>query len=275
MTKLNRKKKKSVSPKVIRAAYTNITELAKLKRPTTPTEETINNWIKELDTVQFLIFFELWYNKRFKEIDPDIFKSKDLTDGTLNITPAIWERKTNAEGIRVLKGQNGGVYVQPLIAMHFDLFLSPKLNLMVIKTYLRFLDKTGGITTVGVSSEERREYNDAHTNMMESFEMRLHENKVPLQKRIYYRAVFVNYINKLVYGKTAGEWKDQNPFLALRGENIRSNPSAAELKMTTMLSKRADHLLGQRKGFKDIKYDLKISEQNYRVEWPSLFNDGE
>ncbi len=275
MYKLNRKKKKSVSPKVIRAAYTNINELAKLRRPTTPTKETINKWIIELDTVTFLIFFESWYNKRFKEIDSDIFKSKDLTNSTLNITPAIWEGKTNAVGIRVLKGQNGGVYFHPLIAMHFDLWLSPNLTFMVIKTYLRFSDKTGNITTVGALSEERRENNDAHTNVMESFEMRLHENKVPLQKRIYYRAIFVNYINKLVYGKTAGEWKDQNPFLALKGENIRSNPSAAELKMTTMLSKRADYLLKEQNSFKDIKYRLKISEQNYRFEWPSLFNDGE
>ena len=108
--------------------YVSLTELARNKTEKT-TGYTIQMWLKDSGTVDFLTLWENKHNENFLSIPVEL----------KSLTPKIWINETNSIGIVSRQGKNGGTYAHREIAMHFMCWLSADVKLNVIEKYLEVI----------------------------------------------------------------------------------------------------------------------------------------
>ena len=109
--------------------YISLTELARSK-PQKSTGYTIQMWLRDSGTVDFLSLWENKYNKKFLPISVELN----------TLTPKLWIKGTNSIGIVSRQGKNGGTYAHKEIAMHFMCWLSAEMMLNVIEKYLEVMN---------------------------------------------------------------------------------------------------------------------------------------
>lgn len=126
-----RKKKIEANKKLAERnpGYVSLTELARTKSQKS-TGYTIQMWLRDSGTVDFLT---LWENKHNEK-----FLSTPIQLNTL--TPKIWIKETNSIGIVSRQGKNGGTYASKEIAIHFMCWLSADMMLNVIEKYLEVMN---------------------------------------------------------------------------------------------------------------------------------------
>ena len=109
--------------------YISLTELARSK-PQKSTGYTIQKWLRDSGTVEFLTLWENKHNKKFLPISVELN----------TLTPKIWIKETNSIGIASRQGKNGGTYAHKEIAMHFICWLSADMMLNIIEKYLEVMN---------------------------------------------------------------------------------------------------------------------------------------
>ena len=109
--------------------YVSLTELARGKIEKS-TGYTIQMWLREKNTVDFLSLWENKHNKKFIAV-PVVLNT---------LTPKIWIKETNAIGIVSRQGKNGGTYAHKEIAIHFMCWLSADMMLNIIEKYLEVMN---------------------------------------------------------------------------------------------------------------------------------------
>lgn len=197
--------------------YISITDLARYKDKDR-TDYIIQNWMRTTNSLLFLGTWEYLNNENFNSIEFDGFKNESGTNAFV-MTPKKWIKATNAIGIISKQGRyNGGTFAHPDIAFEFASWLSPEFKLYLIKEF------------------ERLKYNEAYQQKIEWSATRLlskvnyivhtdaiKEYIVPTltEEQIkYVYAEEADVLNVALFGKTAKEWRDENPGLAKNG-NIR------------------------------------------------------
>lgn len=108
--------------------YISLTELARSKSQKS-TGYTIQMWLRDSGTVDFLTLWENKHNENFLSIPVEL----------KSLTPKKWINKTNSIGIASRQGKNGGTYAHKEIAMHFMCWLSADVKLNVIEKYLEVI----------------------------------------------------------------------------------------------------------------------------------------
>ena len=109
--------------------YISLTELAKSNMKKS-TGYTIQMWLRDSGTVDFLALWENKHNEKFISIPVELNA----------LTPKIWIKETNSIGIVSRQGKNGGTYAHKEIAMHFMCWLSAEMMLNVIEKYLEVVN---------------------------------------------------------------------------------------------------------------------------------------
>ena len=122
-----RKKKKELKVNLAQQnpEFVSLTELARNKTNKL-TGYTIQMWLRDSGTVDFLTLWENKHNSKFFEA-PIVLNT---------LTPKIWITKTNATGIVSRQGKNGGTFAHKEIAIHFMCWLSANMMLAVIEKYM-------------------------------------------------------------------------------------------------------------------------------------------
>ena len=125
-----RKKKREVRNDLLEQnpGYISLTELARSKSQKS-TGYTIQMWLKDSGTVDFLTLWENKHNENFLSIPVEL----------KSLTPKMWIKETNSIGIVSRQGKNGGTYAHKEIAMHFMCWLSADVKLNVIEKYLEVI----------------------------------------------------------------------------------------------------------------------------------------
>ena len=125
-----RKKKREIKSTLAEQnpGYISLTELARSKSQKS-TGYTIQMWLRDSGTVDFLTLWENKYNENFLSIPVEL----------KSLTPKMWINKTNSIGIASRQGKNGGTYAHKEIAMHFMCWLSADVKLNVIEKYLEVI----------------------------------------------------------------------------------------------------------------------------------------
>ena len=108
--------------------YISLTALARSKSQKS-TGYTIQMWLRDSGTVDFLTLWENKHNENFLSIPVEL----------KSLTPKIWINETNSIGIASRQGKNGGTYAHKEIAMHFMCWLSADVKLNVIEKYLEVI----------------------------------------------------------------------------------------------------------------------------------------
>ena len=161
-------------------------------------------------------------NSNFNCIEFDAIKNASGTNRFI-LTAKEWIERTGAIGVISKAGRYGGTYAHKDIAYHFGMWLSPEFNLLVVKEFDR------------LKAEEQKQIGWSAKRELSKINYRIHtdaikqnlipEEVTPCQASIIY-AEEADVLNVAMFGKTARQWRDENP--ELKG-NIRDYASINEL----------------------------------------------
>ena len=114
--------------------YISLTDIARYKSDD-PTA-TIQNWMRNKDTIEFLGLWERLNNPTFKPIEFEGFKIQAGANA-FTMSPKKWIENTNAIGIISKSGRYGGTFAHKDIAFEFASWISAEFKLYIIKDYQR------------------------------------------------------------------------------------------------------------------------------------------
>ena len=208
--------------------YICVTDMAKAKEGNARAADIIKNWIRSRTTLEFLGTWEQMNNPNFKVVEFDHFKMQAGLPSFV-LSPGQWVAKTNAIGMFVKSGRYGGTYAHKDIAFEFGSAISPLFKLYLIKEFQRLKDEE--------NSRLKLEWNLQRTISKINYQIHtdaIKENLIPpeldKQQINFIYASEADMLNMALFGKTAKEWRDENPNTS---GNIRD---AAALEQLVVLS---------------------------------------
>jgi hypothetical protein len=188
--------------------YISLTDIARYK-DLERTEIIIQNWIRNRNTIELLGFWEQLYNPDFKHIEFDVFrKQAGLNSFTLN--PKQWIEKTNAIGIISKAGRYGGTFAHKDIAFEFASWISIEFKLYIIKEFQRLKE----------DENDRLQLNWDLQRTLAKVNYRIHTDAIKdmiIPKLLEQKDIHLVYANEAdllnvaLFGKTAQQWRDENP----------------------------------------------------------------
>jgi len=142
-----------------------------------------------------------------------------------------WIQKTNAIGIRSSAGRYGGTFAHKDIAFEFASWISPKFKLYLIKEFQRLKD--------GENDRLKLEWNFQRTLAKVNYHIHtdaIKDNLIPKeltkQQINFVYASEADMLNMALFGKTAKEWRDENP---IAKGNIRDYAAIEQLVVLSNL----------------------------------------
>lgn len=190
----------------------------------------ISDWLRNRNTVEFLGVWESVHNPSFNYGEyATIRNSAGLNNYRVSVKE--WLKKTNAIGLRAMAGRYGGTYAHADIALEFGLWISAEFKVYLIKEFQRLKNQE--------YSALKEEWNIHRTLSKINYYIQtdaIKEFMVPkdlsntLIQKIY--ADEADLLNVIIFGKTAKEWRNENPDL---DGNIREHSSIEQLLILTNL----------------------------------------
>ena len=187
--------------------FISLTDIARYKSDD-PTA-VIQNWMRNRDVIEFLGLWERLHNSDFKPLEFEGFR-KQAGANAFTMSPKKWIEATNAIGIVSKSGRYGGTYAHSDIAMSFATWISPEFQLYIMKDYRRL--KTDENSRLSLNWNLNREISKLnyriHTDAIK-------DNLIPPEltsaQVAYTYANEADMLNVVLFGKTAKQWKDDNP----------------------------------------------------------------
>ncbi len=220
--------------------YISLTDIAKYKSD--EPNDVIRNWMRGRDVIEFLGLWEILHNPNFKPVEFDGFKN-EAGANAFTMSPKKWIDSTNAIGIVSKAGRYGGTYAHSDIAFEFASWISPEFKLYIIKDYKRLkFDENSRLSLNWNLNREIAKLNyKIHTDAIK-------ENLILpelTQKQISFAyASEADLLNVVLFGKTAKEWRDENPE---RKGNIRDEATINQLLVLANLESYNALLISQEK----------------------------
>ncbi len=115
--------------------YVSLTDIAKKASEAKPAN-TIQNWMKNANTLRYLSTWEKVHNPNFKVIHLDDFIIQS-TDNRFIISPQKWIETTEAIGMTSKSGRYGGTFAHQEIALDFCYWISPEFKVYLNKEFIK------------------------------------------------------------------------------------------------------------------------------------------
>jgi len=209
--------------------YISLTDIAKYKNSLEPFS-IINNWMRNRSTIEFIGLWEKINNPDFKPIDFERFRN-EAGSNYFVLSPQRWIESTNAIGIISKSGRYGGTFAHKDIAFEFASWISSEFKLYLITEFQRL--------KIEEMSTKKLEWNLQRTLAKINYSIHtdaIKETLIPPiiiknQTSIIY-ASEADMLNVALFGKTAKEWRDENPD---KEGNIRDYATLEQLIILTNL----------------------------------------
>ena len=203
--------------------YFSLTDIARYKNQEEP-RFVIQNWMRRIDTIQYLGLWEQLNNPKFNRVEFDTFRS-EAGHNYFTMTPKKWIEGVNAIGIVSKAGKyNSGTYAHKDIALQFASWISPEINLYIIKEFQR------------LKAEEQKQLDWSVKRELAKINYRIHTDAIkdsiiiPLEiskeQATFVYASEADVLNVALFGMTAKEWRDKNPD---KKGNIRDYAEVSQL----------------------------------------------
>jgi hypothetical protein len=204
--------------------YICLTDMANAKQVDSRAADTIKNWLRTRYTLEFLGTWEQINNTNFKVVEFEHFKTQaGLPSFVLSVSE--WIEKTNAIGITVKKGKYGGTYAHRDIALECGSAISASFKLYLIKEFQRLKEE----------ENDRLQLNWNLQRTLDKVNYRIHTDaikEISVPKLLAQKEISLVYaneadiLNMALFGKTAQQWRDENP--SAKG-NIRNKATIEQL----------------------------------------------
>ena len=191
--------------------YISLTDLAKYQNEDDPSG-VIRNWMSNKNSFDFYNLWEELHNEYFNSVESHRIKIDEVGYNRFTMTPNRWKKDFNAIGIIPSSGKYSiGTFAHPDIAFEFASWLNTEFKLYLITEFERLKQNESYQNKINWSV--RREL--AKTNYKihtDSIKENIIPNLTEKQKQYVY-ANEADILNVALFGKTAKEWKDENPNL--------------------------------------------------------------
>ena len=188
--------------------YFSLTDIARYKNPEAP-RFVIQNWMRRIDTIQYIGLWEQLNNPNFNRVEFDTFRS-EAGHNYFTMTPKKWIDGVNAIGIISKAGKyNGGTYAHKDIALQFASWISPEINLYIIKEFQR------------LKADEQKQIGWTVKRELAKINYRIHTDAIkdniiiPLEitkeQASFVYASEADVLNVALFGMTAKQWREENP----------------------------------------------------------------
>ena len=202
--------------------YISLTDMATAKEGDNRSADIIKNWLRNRYTIEFLGTWEVIHNPNFKVVEFDHFRmSAGLPSFVLSASE--WIERTNAVGIIVKKGRYGGTYAHKDIAFEFGSAISVPFKLYLIEEFQRLKTEEQKLLGWSAKRELSKINYRIHTDAIKTH---LLPAEITREQASYVYADEADVLNVAMFGKTARQWREENP--DLKG-NIRDYASINEL----------------------------------------------
>jgi len=188
--------------------YFSLTDIAKYKNPEAPAE-VVKNWLRRKDTIEFIGLWEKLNNQNFNVVEFDQFK-KEAGFNYFTLSPKKWIDGVNAIGIVSKAGKyNSGTYAHKDIALQFASWISPEINLYIIKEFQR----------LKVTEQKQLGWNMKRELAKINYRIQtdaINENiiiprEISKEQASIVYADEADVLNIALFGLTAKQWREQNP----------------------------------------------------------------
>lgn len=219
--------------------YISLTDIARFKNPDEP-KDVVKNWMRSRSTLEFLGLWEQLNNPDFKGVEFDSF-IHEAGSNTFTLSPQKWIANTNAVGLISTSGRYGGTFAHKDIAFEFASWVSAEFKLYIIKDYQRLkADENSRISLAWNVNRIISKINyKIHTDAIKD---NLIPQLVSNQQQAFTYASEADLLNVALFGKTAREWKEENP--EAKG-NIRDETTIQQLIVLSNLESMNAELIKQ------------------------------
>jgi len=198
-----------------------ITDIAKFKNPDAP-RDIIKNWMRSKNTIELLGLWEKLNNPNFKQVEFDLFRNEAGYNHFV-LSPQKWISTTNAIGLQSKSGRYGGTYAHIDIALEFASWVSVEFKFYLIKEFQYLKSQQAKELDWNIKRKLTKINYRIHTDAVK--ENLIPQNLSPKQTSFVY-ASEADVLNMALFGKTAKQWRDENPD---KKGNIRDYADVSQL----------------------------------------------
>ena len=183
--------------------YISLTDMLKAKDG----DFFISDWLRNRNTVEYLGIWERVHNPDFNYGEFATIKSLAGLN-SYKISVKEWVEKTNAIGVTAKAGRYGGTYAHADIAFEFGMWISAEFKVYLVKEFQRLKEHENKELDWDVKRLLTKINYRIHTDAIK--ENLLPESLTPQQISFVY-ANEADVLNMALFGKTAKQWRDENP----------------------------------------------------------------
>ncbi len=220
--------------RVTKEDYISLTDMLRSKDG----EFFISDWLRNRNTLEYLGIWERVHNPDFNWGEFAIIKSQAGLN-SYKISVKEWVAQTHAIGIQAKAGRYGGTYAHPDIAFEFGMWISAEFKIYLVKEFQR------------LKAAEHKQLGWDVKRQLTKINYRIHtdavkENLIPpalTQQQIsLVYASEADLLNMALFGKTAKQWRDENPD---KKGNMRDYANVSQLVCLANLETLNAHLIQQ------------------------------
>ena len=199
----------------------------------------ISDWLRNRNTLEYLGIWERVHNPDFNWGEFATIKSQAGLN-SYKISVKDWVAKTQAIGIKAKAGRYGGTYAHADIAFEFGMWISAEFKIYLIKEFQRLKEQEQQQLGWDIKRQLTKINYRIHTDAIK-------ENLIPPQlskqqiSLVY--ASEADVLNVALFGKTAKQWRDENPN---KDGNIRDYANVSQLVCLANLEAINAHLIQQK-----------------------------
>jgi hypothetical protein len=206
--------------------YISLTDMLKAKDG----DFFISDWLRNRNTVEFLGIWESVHNPDFNYGGFATIRSQAGLNN-YKISVKEWVEQTGAIGLFAKAGRYGGTYAHKDIAFEFGMWISPEFKVYLIREFDRL--KTEEQQRLSLEWDLQR--------TLAKVNYRIHTDAVkehiipPVVTKAQANAIYASeadLLNVALFGKSAAEWRSENPDA---DGNIRDNASLEQLVVLSNL----------------------------------------
>jgi hypothetical protein len=182
----------------------------------------ISDWLRNRNTLEYLGIWERIHNPDFNYGEfATITQQAGLNSYKISVKE--WVAKTQAIGIRAKAGRYGGTYAHQDIAFEFGMWISAEFKIYLVKEFQRLKEAESKDLEWNVKRQLTKINYRIHTDAIK-------ENLIPqgltAQQISFVYANEADVLNVALFGKTAKQWRDENPD---KKGNIRDYANVSQL----------------------------------------------
>ena len=197
-----------VYTKDFKSEYISLTDIARYR--SSDPRITIHSWLRSRDIVEFLGLWESLHNPNFKRTEFDTFK-KDAGTNAYTFSIKEWNDSLCGIGIITKSGRyGGGIFAHSDIALEFASWISPEFKLYIVKDYKRL--KTDENSRLSLNWNLNREILKLNYRIhTDAIKEHLILPELTQAQKSYVYADEADLLNVALFGKTAKDWREENP----------------------------------------------------------------